>query len=128
MAKTQEIWETEYNKFIAELSTFVNKEITEFRCSVLSLGESTARLHVTTQATSQRMDRIQNEVTSIRSDLKEQIKRVVQEAKTELRTEFVAMINQKVVSLEACVEAKVNEIREDTTSILEELNTTVAAV
>ena len=50
--------------------------------------------------------------------MKEQIDRVVQEAKTELRTEFAAMINQKVVSPEAHVEAKINEIRQDTTSSL----------
>ena len=77
---------------------------------------------------SQRMDRIQNEVTSIRSDLKEQIDWAVQEVKTELRTELAAMINQKVVSLEARVEAKVNEVRQDTTSLLEELKTNVVAV
>ena len=74
------------------------------------------------------MNRIQNEVTSIRSDLKEQMDRVVQEAKTELRTGLAAVINQKVVSLEARVEAKVNEVRQDTTSLLEELKTTVAAI
>ena len=28
--KSQEIWEAEYKKFIAELSTFVNKEINDF--------------------------------------------------------------------------------------------------
>ena len=57
------------------------------------------------------MDRIQNEVISIRSDLKEQMDRAMQGAKTKLRTELVAMINRKVVSLEARVEAKVNEVR-----------------
>ena len=74
------------------------------------------------------MDRIQKEVASIRCDLKEQIDRVVQAAKTELRTKFVAMINCKVVSLEACVEAKINEVQQDTTSLLEELKATLAAV
>ena len=74
------------------------------------------------------MDRIQNEVTSIHSHLEEQIDRVVQEAKTELRTELAAMINRKVVSLEARVEAKVNEVHQDTTSLLEELKATVAVV
>ena len=74
------------------------------------------------------MDRIQNEVASIHSDLKEQIDRAVQQAKIELRTELSAMINQKVVSLETRVEAKVNEVRQDTTSLLEELKTTMAAV
>ena len=74
------------------------------------------------------MDRIQNEVTSTRPDLKEQIDRAVQEAKTELRTELAAMINRKVVSLETCMEAKINEVRQGTTSLLEELKTTVAAV
>ena len=74
------------------------------------------------------MDRIQNEVTSIRSDLKEQMDRAMQEAKTELRTEMAAMINQKVVSLEAHMEANVNEVHQDTTSLLEELTTIVAVV
>ena len=71
--EAQEMWESEYNKFITELSTFVNKEISEFWHSVLLVGETTTLLQGTVQATSQRMDRIQNEVTSIRSDLKEQI-------------------------------------------------------
>ena len=74
------------------------------------------------------MDRAQEEVTSIRSDLKEQINRAVQETKTELRTEFVAMLNRKVVPLEARVEAKANEIRQDTASTLEELKSTMVAV
>ena len=66
-------------------------------------------------------------MTSIRSERQEQINRAVQEAKTELRTEFAAMLNQKLVSLEACVEAKVNEVCQDTTSLLEELKAIVAA-
>ena len=93
LARSQEMWESEYNKFIAELPIFVNKEISEFRHSVLSVREYATQLQGTAQATSQRMDRIQNEVTSIRRDLKEQIDRAVQEAKTELRTELAAMIN-----------------------------------
>ena len=42
LARSQEMWESKYNKFIAELSTFVSKEISEFWHSVLSMGESTA--------------------------------------------------------------------------------------
>ena len=128
MATAQEMWESGYNKFIAELSNFVNKEISEFRQCILSIGESTTQLQGTAWATPQRMERIQNEVTSIRPDLKEQMNRVVQEAKTELRTELAAMINRKVVSLETCMEAKINEVLQDTTSLLEELETTVAVV
>ena len=75
----------------------------------MSGGKSTTQLHSSGQATSQWMDRVQNEVTFIRSDLKEQIDRPVEEAKTELRIELAAMINQKVVSLETWVEAKTNE-------------------
>ena len=74
------------------------------------------------------MDRVQNEVTSTRSDLNEQIERIVREAKTELRTELAAMVNRKVVLLEARVEAKVNEVHQDTASLLEELKTNVAVV
>ena len=54
--------------------------------------------------------------------------RAMQEAKTELRTKLAAMINQKVVLLETHVEAKVNEVCQDTTSLLEELKTIVAAI
>ena len=50
------------------------------------------------------------------------------EAKTELRMELASMINQKVVSLETRMEANINEVRQGTTSLLEELKTTVAAV
>ena len=40
----------------------------------------------------------------------------------------MAMINRKVVSLETRMEAKINEVHQDTTSLLEELKTIVAAV
>ena len=73
------------------------------------------------------MESVQNQVTSIRSDFKEQIDRAVLEAKTELRTELAAMINRKVVSLETRMEAKINEVHQGTTSLLEELKTTVVA-
>ena len=72
------MWEAEYNKFIAEFSSFVNKEINDFRGSIVVMSDSLGDLHIfnthnheSEQATSQRMDRIQNEETSIRSDLKE---------------------------------------------------------
>ena len=50
------------------------------------------------------------------------------EVKTELKMEFTAMLNRKVVSLEALVETKANEIHQDTTSTLEELKSIVVAV
>ena len=52
----------------------------------------------------------------------------MQDAKTELRIEFAAMLSRKTVSLEARVEAKVNEVRQDTTSLLEELKATMVVV
>ena len=45
LARNQEIWETEYNKFVNELSAFVNKELSEFWRSVVSVGESTTQLY-----------------------------------------------------------------------------------
>ena len=80
LATTQETWESEYNKFIAELSSFVNKEISDFRRSIVMMSDSLRDLrlfnthhHESAQATSQRMERVQNQVTSIRSDFKGQI-------------------------------------------------------
>ena len=58
LARNQEIWKAEYNKFVNELSIFVNKELSEFWHSVVSVGESTIQLHGFAQATSQQMDRI----------------------------------------------------------------------
>ena len=40
LATTQEMWESECNKFIAELSGFVNKEINDFRCSIVVMSDS----------------------------------------------------------------------------------------
>ena len=51
LAIAQETWESEYNKFIAELSNVVNKEISEFRQHILSMGESTTQLQGTAWAT-----------------------------------------------------------------------------
>ena len=74
--KNQEIWETEYNKFVNELSIFVNKELNKFQRSPVIMGDlirdfciSTTNVCESTQATSQRMDRVQQQVTSISSDL-----------------------------------------------------------
>ena len=67
MATAQELWESEYNKFIAELSNFVNKEINDFRCSIVVMSDSLRDLRLfnthrreSAQATSQWMDRVQN--------------------------------------------------------------------
>ena len=48
--------------------------------------------------------------------------------KTELRSEFQAALDKKVVSVETYLEIRVNEVHEDTTSTLEQLNEIVAAV
>ena len=40
LAKNHEIWEAKYNKFVHELSGFVNKELNEFSCSIVTIGES----------------------------------------------------------------------------------------
>ena len=39
LAKNKEIWDAEYNKFINELSAFVNKELNDFRHNIASIGE-----------------------------------------------------------------------------------------
>ena len=39
-ARNQGTWETEYNNFIKELLAFVNKELDEFWCSIVSMGDS----------------------------------------------------------------------------------------
>ena len=67
-------------------------------------------------------------MASIRSDLREQIERLVQEAKTKLKTDIIAMVDKKLVLLEARVEARVNEFRQDITSTLQELEERGAAV
>ena len=72
--------------------------------SLRELYISNTHYRESAQATSQRVDIVQNQVTSIRSDLKEQIERAVLEVKTELRTEFKAALDKKAVSLEKYVE------------------------
>ena len=74
------------------------------------------------------MDRVQNQVTSICSDFREHIEQAVLEVKTELRTEFKAALDRKAVSLKTYVESRVNEVRQETSSTLEQLKETVAAV
>ena len=135
MATTQEMWESEYNKFIAELSGFVNKEINDFKRSIVVMSDSLRDFCIFNthnckfaQATSQWMDRVQNQVTHIRSDLKEQIERVVIEVNDELRTEFKAALDRKAVSLETYVESRVNEVRQEPSSTLKQLKETIAAV
>ena len=135
LARRQELWDTEYNKFIAERTTFLNKEINDSRHSIVVMSDSIRELrisnthyHESTPATSQRMDKVQNQVTSTHSDLKEQINQAVQKVKTKLRTEFKAALDKKVVSLETFVESRVNEVCQDTNSTLEQLKEIVAAM
>ena len=129
------MWEAESNKFIAELSNFVKKEINDFRRSIMVMSESLRDLRIfnthnreSVQATSQWMERVQNQVTSIRSDLKEQIERAIFEVKTELRIESKAALDRKAMSLEMYVESRVNEVRQETSSTLDQLKETAAAV
>ena len=74
------------------------------------------------------MERVQNQETSIRSDLKEQIERAILEVTTELRTEFKVALDKKAVSLDTYVESRVNDVRQETSSTLQQLKETVAAV
>ena len=74
------------------------------------------------------MDRVQQQVISICSDLKNQIERVVHEVKAEMKTECIAMLNKKVILLEARVEARVNEVRQDIAFTLEDLKVIVVVV
>ena len=39
LARKKEIWEIEYNKFINELSAFVNKELNQSRHNIVPMGE-----------------------------------------------------------------------------------------
>ena len=62
LVTAQELWESEYNKFIDELSRFVNKEINDFRHSIVVMSDSLRDLRVFNthnrefvQATSQQM-------------------------------------------------------------------------
>ena len=113
----------------------MNKEVNDFRRSTVVMDDLVRELCIynthyceSAQAMSQQMDRVQNQVTSIHSDLKEQINQVVQEVKTELRTEFKAALDKKAALLEIYVETRVNEVCQDTNSILEQLKETRAAV
>ena len=46
LARSQELWENEYNKFIAELSIFVNKEINDFWGSIMVMSDSIRELRI----------------------------------------------------------------------------------
>ena len=46
LATAQETWESEYNKFITELSNFVNKEIDDFRRSIVVMSDSLSDLWI----------------------------------------------------------------------------------
>ena len=46
LARSQELWETEYNKFIAEPSTFVNKDINDFWCNIVVMSDSIRELRI----------------------------------------------------------------------------------
>ena len=40
LARNQQIWSSEYDKFVEKLTVFVNKEISDFRHSIVSIDDS----------------------------------------------------------------------------------------
>ena len=45
-ARNQEIWEIEYNKFVKELSAFMNKELKDFWHNLEFMGDTTTDAHI----------------------------------------------------------------------------------
>ena len=46
----------------------------------------------------------------------------------ELKAEFIAMLDREIVLVEACRKTRVNEVRQDASSALEELKETVLGI
>ena len=62
--------------------------------------------------------KVPKQLTSIHSDVQEQIQRAVEEVQRELNTQFVIVMNKKMASLEAWMEVQYNEVHEETAFIL----------
>ena len=46
LARNQEVWASEYDKFVETLTAFVNKEINDFKLSIVSQGESLSEYRI----------------------------------------------------------------------------------
>ena len=135
MAKNQHEMETEYNNFVQQLSDFVNQEITQFGHKLTLLERTSqniqnigSQIHEIAQATSRRMDLLGQQLGSICSGQKEEADQAVGYAIFGVKTEILSEVDQEVEELEKRLEAKKNKARYTTSTNLQEIKDSVAAV
>ena len=85
MAKNQNEMETDYNNFVQRLSDFVNQEITQFRHRFMLLEGTSQNIQNTStqvreiaQAMSERVDKVEQKMKSVRSSQKEVVDQAVE--------------------------------------------------
>ena len=127
--------ETEYNNFVQRLSDFVNQEIAQFGHR-LTLLEGTSRniqnidtqVPKITQAMSGRMDKVEQQMEPIHSDLWRETGVKLGNSNYGLKKQISVEVDQKIAVLEARLEARMNETRQITATHLQEIKDLVVVV
>ena len=74
------------------------------------------------------MDKVHQQLSSICSGLQEKIEQTMEQTQWELKTQMMAVVDRKVVLLEAQMDAKYQEALQEITSTLQDIKDQVAGV
>ena len=135
VAKSRQVMANEYDQFVQKLSDFVNQEFSQFG-QRLTLLEGTSHkiqdIGTQTREVSQAMvewvDKVEGQMMSIRSTLKKEAYLAVEYKANELKTKFLAEVDQKMTALETCLMYCMNEDCQTMAIRLQEIRNLVAAV
>ena len=135
VARNQQVMANEYDQFVQKLSDFVNQEFSQFG-QRLTLLEGTSQkiqdigtqAREVSQAMVERVDKVEEQMMSIRSTLKKEAYLAVEYKAKELKTEILTEVDQKMTALETRLMHRMNEDRQTTAIRLQEINDLVAAV
>ena len=131
----QQLMENEYDRFTKRLSDFINREISQFG-QRLTLLEGTSQniqdigtqAREVSQAMSERVDKVENQLESIRLNMKTEAYLAVSYKVNELKTEVTSAVDQKMMALETRLMGHINEIRQTMAIRLQEINNLVTTV
>ena len=112
----QQVMANEYDQFVQKLSDLVNQECSQFGRR-LTLLEGTSQniqdIGTQTREVSQAMiewvDKVERQMMSIRSTLEKEAYLAMEYKANELKTKFLAEVDQKMTALETCMMYHMNE-------------------
>ena len=129
VARNQQVMANEYDQFVQKLSDFVNQEFSQFGQRLTLLEGTSQKIQdngtqacEVSQTMVERVNKVEEQTTSIRSNLKTEAYLIVGYKNTELKTEILTKVDRKMTALETYLMHCMNEDRQTTTTHLQEIN------